>query len=159
MAAVTTIASRRFDTALLVLRSVVGAIFIAHGAQKLFQFGLPGVIDGFAKSGIPYPEVVGPLVTYLELIGGVALILGFLTRLVAFGFACDMIGAIMFVHLKNGLFLPNGFEFDLMMFAASFALILTGAGGMSLDAMFSRRRLIIEETPRYAVPATPHYVA
>ena len=159
MAAVTTITSRRFDTALLVLRSVVGAIFIGHGAQKIFQFGLPGVIDMFAKSGIPYPEVAGPLVAYLELAGGVALILGLLTRLVAFGFACDMIGAIAFVHLKNGFFMPNGMEFPLVLLAASFALILMGAGSIALDAMFSRRRLIVEETPRFAVPATPHYVA
>jgi putative oxidoreductase len=159
MAAVTTIASRRFDTALLVLRSALGAIFIAHGAQKLFQFGLPGVIDGFAKSGIPHPEIMGPLVAYLELAGGVAIILGFVTRLVAFGFACDMIGAIVYVHLKNGFFLPNGIEFPLLLLAASFALILTGAGGISLDAMFSRRRLVVEEMPKYTVPATPHYVA
>jgi putative oxidoreductase len=159
MAAVTTIASRRFDTALLVLRSVVGAIFVAHGTQKLLQFGIPGVIDGFAKSGIPYPEVAGPLVAYLELVGGAALIVGLLTRLFAFGLACDMIGAMAFVHLKNGFFLPNGIEFVLVMFAAAFALILTGAGGLSFDAMFSRRRLVVEETPRYRVPATPHYVS
>lgn len=158
MAAVTTITSRRFDTALLVLRSALGAIFIAHGAQKLFQFGLPGVIEGFAKTGVPYPEIVGPLVAYLELAGGIAIILGFLARLVAFGFACDMISAIAYVHLKNGFFMPNGVEFPLMLLAASFALILTGAGGISLDAMFSRRRLVVEETPKLAVPATPHYV-
>ncbi len=159
MAAVTTIVSRRFDTALVVLRSVVGATFFAHGAQKLFQFGLPGVIDGFTKSGIPFPDVVGPLVTYLELAGGVALIVGILTRLVAFGLACDMIGAIMFVHMTNGFFLPNGVEFALVMFAACFALILVGAGGISFDAMFSQHRVEVHERPTYAVPSTPHYVA
>lgn len=159
MAAVTTITSRRFNTALLVLRSVVGATFIAHGFQKLFQFGLPGVIEGFAKSGIPYPEIFGPLIAYLELAGGVALILGLLTRLVAFGLACDMIGAIAFVHLKNGFFLPNGVEFALVLLAANFALILTGAGCISLDAMFSHRRHLVEEVRTYPAPASPHYVA
>lgn len=159
MAAVTTVISRRYDTALLVFRSVVGAVFVAHGAQKLFQFGLTNVIDGFAKSGIPYPEVMGPLVAYLELVGGVALIVGILTRLVAFGLACDMIGAIMFVHLRNGLFLPNGFEYPLVLLAGCFALILMGAGGISFDGMFSRRRLVLQEAPTYTAPATPHYVA
>lgn len=159
MAAVTTIVSRRFDTALLVLRTVVGATFVAHGAQKIVQFGLPNIIDSFGKSGIPYPEIVGPLVAYVELIGGVALIIGLLTRVFAFALACDMIGAVVFVHLRSGFFLPNGMEFALVMFAALFALILTGAGGVSFDAMFSHRRLVVRETPTYTVPSTPHYVS
>ncbi len=52
-----------------------------------------------------------------------------------------VVGAIMFVHLTNGFFLPNDIEFALVMFAACFALILTGAGGISFDAMFSHRRV------------------
>jgi putative oxidoreductase len=132
--------SSRVDTALLVLRVVLGAIMIAHGAQKLFVFGLGGVTQGFQQMGIPMASITAPLVALVEFLGGIALVIGLLTRLAALGLAIDMLGAMFFVHMKNGFFAPNGIEFVLMLAAASATLAIAGAGSYSLDAMIARKR-------------------
>lgn len=131
--------SRQTTLALTILRAVTGTIFIAHGAQKLFVFGLAGVSGGFAQMGIPMADVVGPFVALLEFFGGIALVLGLLTRLASLGLAFNMLGALFLVHLKNGFFLPNGVEFVLLLFAASAALVVAGAGAFSVDALLARR--------------------
>lgn len=136
----TTTTASRIDTALLVLRVIIGAVFIAHGAQKLFVFGLAGVTQGFTQMGVPMPGITAPLVALLEFLGGIALVVGLLTRLAALGLAIDMLGAIVFVHLKNGFFLPNGYEFAFTLLGASVVLALAGAGNLSLDAIIAQRR-------------------
>ena len=132
--------SRNIDLALLVLRLVVGIIFVMHGGQKFFVYGLSGVTQSFGGMGIPMPAVTAPLVAIVELGGGLALIFGVLTRLAGLGLAIDMLGAILLVHLKNGFFMPNGYEFAFAMLAASAAIALAGAGDLSVDAAIGRRR-------------------
>jgi putative oxidoreductase len=132
--------SSRQDAALAVLRVVMGAIFVAHGAQKLFVIGLAGITGGFGQMGVPLPAVTAPAVSVLEFFGGLALLLGVQTRIVALGLALDMLGAMMFVHLKGGFFAPKGIEFPLSLFGGAIALALAGAGSYSLDRVLSERR-------------------
>lgn len=128
----------RLDAALAILRLIVGAVFVAHGSQKLFVLGLAGVAAGFARMGIPLAAVAGPATALVELFAGMALIVGLLTRLAAAGLAVDMFGAMAFVHLRGGFFLPRGAEFALTLFGVLVALVLAGPGTFSLDVL--RRR-------------------
>ncbi len=135
---------RRIDTGLLILRVVVGLVFLAHGWQKLFVMGMGDTTAGFAQMGVPMPEIAAPLVAGVELVGGIALILGLWTRPFGVMLAIDMLGAIALVHLRNGFFAPNGIEFVLTLCAASLALAVAGAGRTSIDgAMRQRRRVEI----------------
>lgn len=129
----------RVGTALAVLRAVVGLVFIAHGAQKLFVFGLGGVIGAFEGMGVPLASLVGPAVALLEFVGGFALIAGLFTRVASLGLAINMVGAITLVHVSAGFFLPNGAEFALMLLGALVAIALAGPGRFALDALLARR--------------------
>ncbi len=128
------------DIGLAILRVATGTIFAAHGAQKLFVYGFSGVTGAFAGMGIPLPGITGPLTGLIELFGGLALVVGLLTRFAGFGLAVTMLGAIGFVHVAAGFFAPNGVEFPLSLLAATSALAVAGAGRYSVDALIARRR-------------------
>lgn len=130
----------RLNAALALLRVVTGVVFIAHGGQKIFTWTLPGVTEAFAGMGIPLAGVTAPLVSLLEFFGGMALVLGLFTPVVAAGLAAVMVGAIVMVHLPAGFFLPDGIEFTLTLFATSVALALAGPGEYSVDRVLARRR-------------------
>ncbi len=128
------------EVGLAVLRIVTGIVFAAHGYQKFFVMGIQGVTGFFTGVGAPFPHISAIIVSTVELFGGIALILGLLTSLVAIPLAIDMLSAIVLFHAKNGFFVPTGIEFVLMLLTASAAVGLAGPGAFSVDGMRSSRR-------------------
>src|SRR5437870_3905764 len=114
---------------LVPLRLVVGLVFIVHGGQKLFVFGLGGAAGFMAKVGIPWPFLAAVVVIAVEILGGLALILGLGTRLAAALLAIDMVVAVLAVRLAAGF--VGGYEFELALLAASLSLALLGVGPMT----------------------------
>ena len=134
--------TRQVNIGLTILRVIVGAIFVAHGAQKIFVFGFDGVAGAFGQMGVPMAGILGPFVALVELFGGLSLITGLLTRLASFGLLSTMVVAILQVHLPNGFFAPKGVEFPLSLLAATTMIAITGAGSWSIDSLIGRRTTI-----------------
>lgn len=121
------------DFAPLVLRLATGVIFMMHGLQKL-QGGLDGVTGMLAGMGFPLPALFAVLLIAAELGGGILLILGLLTRLAAKSLVIVSLIALFMVHFPNGFFMSTGgYEFILLLLAASVSLVLSGPGKWSLD--------------------------
>ncbi|MBI3085275.1 MAG: DoxX family protein [candidate division NC10 bacterium] len=123
-----------------VLRVVVGIVFLVHGGQKLFVWGFGGVAGFLGQVGIPAPMLAAVIVTLVELLGGLALLLGLFTSWAAIPLAINMAVAILTVHLQAGFFLPNGYEFALTLLAANVALALLGGGEASVDRLLTKSR-------------------
>lgn len=128
----------------LLMRLSAGVIFAAHGAQKLFGSfgggGLEGTAQWMASIGLEPGYLMALAAGSAEFFGGIALLLGLLTRPAAFVLAMTMLVAVITVHLPNGLFLSNnGYEFGLALLAITGALVLNGGGKLSLDRMLSAR--------------------
>ena len=130
-------------TARTVLRVVLGFLFVAHGWQKFNEWTIAGTQAAFGQMGIPAANIAAPIVAGLELAGGIALILGLLTRLVAALLTLDMLGALVLVHAPAGVFVDGGgYELVLLLGAASLALALVGPGRISVDrAVFGKTKL------------------
>ena len=145
------------DPTLLVLRLVLGSVFFAHGAQKMLGWfggdGFTGTMGFFTQQmGIPAPLAV--LAIAAEFFGGMGLILGFLTRIAAFGIGVNMLVAIMAVHRGVGFFMDwagtqkgEGYEYHLLVLAIAAFLIIRGAGAFSVDRVLS---VSVRAEPRLA---------
>jgi putative oxidoreductase len=127
------------------IRLGLGVIFVAHGAQKVLgSFNGPGLAK-FTSFPAPFPFMrpawlwMGAA-AFAELIGGGLVLVGLLTRLGAFLLFCTMLTALIGVHWKGGLFLPEGFEYAMALLAMSLALLISGGGMASIDLGFSGRR-------------------
>lgn len=128
----------------LILRVPVGLILAAHGAQKLFGwfggYGLEGTGQWMASIGLEPGYLMALLAGSAEFFGGLALVLGLLTRPAALVSALTMLVAIFAVHFSNGLFMSNnGYEYALTLFAVTVALTLQGGGRFSLDGLLQRQ--------------------
>jgi putative oxidoreductase len=126
----------------LILRVTLAVVMFPHGAQKVFGWfgghGFKGTMKSFTGSGIP--TVFALLAIAAESLGSLALAVGLLTRVAAFGIACVMLVAIVTVHRLNGFFMNwegnqkgEGFEYHLLALAMAVSLIIVGAGAWSLD--------------------------
>lgn len=128
----------------LILRVPVGIILLAHGSQKLFGwfggYGLEGTGQWMASIGLEPGYLMALAAGSAEFFGGLALIIGLLTRPAALVSAFTMLVAIFSVHFSNGLFMSNnGYEFALSLFAATLALALQGSGRVAVDNLLARR--------------------
>lgn len=123
---------------LLVLRVAVGLVFAVHGAQKLLLFGIGGTAGFLGSLGIPLPEVAAIAVILVELVGGLALLIGLGTRYVAALLAVNMAVALFTVHLPNGFFVDGGgVEFVLVLLVAALFFALHGGGALAVDRRLS----------------------
>jgi putative oxidoreductase len=123
---------------LTVLRIVVGIIFAAHGAQKLFGafggYGLAGTAQYMESIGLAPGYLMATLAGGTEFFAGLALIIGLLVRPAALGLTFLSLVAIFSVHISNGLFMANnGYEFALALLGGSIAVLIEGAGKLSAD--------------------------
>jgi putative oxidoreductase len=137
------------DVAALVLRLAAGLIFLPHGWSKVAGAG-PAAFAADMAANYHIPAFLGYVAAYSELVGGVLLILGLLTRLDALLLAGTMFVAAFIVQLPDALYeVPpgaiklfvalKGIELPLAMFAICLSLVLTGGGRFSLDALLRRR--------------------
>jgi putative oxidoreductase len=122
------------------LRLIVGVTFAAHGAMKLFSFGIAGTAGFLGTLGVPLANVMAPVLIATELGGGLLLVLGLLTRYVSIPLIVTMVVAIATVHLQHGFFLPQGYEFVLLLGVATLTLALQGSGAFALDNVIGRGR-------------------
>ncbi|MGC4098033.1 MAG: DoxX family protein [Nitrospira sp.] len=133
----------------LILRIGLGSVIFAHGAQKLLGWfgghGFEGTIAFFTHNmGLPW--LVAFLVIVGESLGSVALLVGFLTRVIAVSYILIMLGAIATVHWSQGFFMNwsgqqkgEGFEFHLLVIAISAVLVMIGGGKWALDGLIQRQ--------------------
>ncbi|MDP3979762.1 MAG: DoxX family protein [Pseudomonas sp.] len=123
---------------LTIVRIIAGLTFAAHGSQKLFGwfggYGLVGVGQWMESIGLAPGYLMALLAGSAEFFGGLALVIGLLARPAAAVLAVTMLVAIVTVHLSNGFFMSdNGYEFALALLAISLAVLVEGAGKLSLD--------------------------
>ena len=127
------------DLALFVLRLVVGLLFVGHGAQKLFGVfgggGLEATAGMFDTIGLRPGWLHARAAGTAEFLGGALLALGLVTPVAAAALIAVMTAAVITVHAPNGIWNTNqGYEFNLVLAAAVFALAGIGAGNWSLDS-------------------------
>ncbi|HIF03135.1 MAG TPA: DoxX family protein [Nitrospinaceae bacterium] len=132
-------------------RVILGCVMFPHGAQKLFGwfggFGFTNTMTYFTETaGLPW--IIAFLIIMGESLGSLGLIVGFFTRLSAFGLICIMVGAIITVHIPNGLFMNwfgkqagEGFEYHLLVIGISIPLLVSGGGKYSVDELINKKIL------------------
>jgi putative oxidoreductase len=127
---------------LTLIRVVAGCVMLPHGMQKTFGWfggaGFTATIHGFGQRGFAAPLVI--LMIAAEFLGSIGLIIGFLSRIAAFGIAVDMAVAAITVTSKFGLFINwagkqkgEGMEYQLLMIAMTLAIVIAGGGALSVD--------------------------
>ena len=123
---------------MLPIRIAVGLVFLMHGGQKLFVFGVAGTADIMMKLGIPLPTLAAVVVITVELLGGLAILLGVFARTAGALLAFEMVVAILVARIHGGFFAPYGYEFELTLLMACLTFALAGPGGASFEEIWRR---------------------
>ncbi|HYJ56632.1 MAG TPA: DoxX family protein [Mycobacterium sp.] len=127
------------DEAMLVLRVVVGAVMFFHGCEKLFGWwggeGRAGATEFFARQGYRPPALMAVVAGAAETAAGALLVTGLVTPLACLLLISTLVN-VAALHLRNGLSRrTNGCEYELVLLAATVAVLFGGAGRWSLDAL------------------------
>lgn len=133
MTTAATYTNTKADYAAFLLRVTMGVFFLIHAGLKIFVFTVPGTVGFFASLGVPgwlaYPVIL------LEVVGGIALVLGYYGRWLAIPLALDLLGAILLVHGPAGFFFTNpkgGWEYLALWIVGLVAVCLLGDGAFAL---------------------------
>jgi putative oxidoreductase len=117
------------------LRLILGIVYIMHAYLAVVVFGPAGMIDYQAKNGVPFAEIGTWYLIVAHGLGGIFLVLGLFTRWAALANVPVMVGALLFVHLKNGFWAhsrPSGYEYVLVLAVVSLAVAMIGGGALTL---------------------------
>ena len=136
------------DYAITLVRLLFGIVFFAHGAQKALGwfggYGFTGTM-GFFTQKLNIPAPFAALAIAAEFLGGLGLLVGLLSRVAAFGIACNMVVAVAMIHIHVGFFVNwygnqkgEGFEFHILAVAIALFIMIKGAGALSLDRALSK---------------------
>ena len=127
------------NVGLLVARVVIGIVFLAHGLQKVNQ-GYSATKAGFEGMDVPVPALSAFYATWVETLGGIALIIGLLVPVFGVLLLVNMLGAFFFVHIGNGIYVTDGgWELVGALGAGALVLAVVGARAYSVDALLGRR--------------------
>jgi putative oxidoreductase len=139
-----TLFNPRFSKAIILIRIIVGSVFLSEGIQK-FLFSAELGVGRFSKIGIPAPEVMAPFVGYVEIVFGICIILGIFTQLSTIPLLIDMFVAI--ASTKIPILMQHGFwkmaheaRVDFSMLLGLIFLLIVGSGEWSLDALYGSWR-------------------
>ena len=128
------------DVALLLSRIAIGFVLLAHGWQKYSDYTLDGTTAAFGDMGVPAPAAAALFATVVEIVGGIALVAGLLTPVAAALNIVNLVGALVIVHVTNGVFVDDGgYELVLALIAGLIVVLVLGAGRFSADELLARR--------------------
>jgi len=136
------------DFVVTLLRLALGAVFFVHGAQKALGwfggFGFRATL-GFFTQQMHIPAVLAVLAIAAEFVGGIGLVIGFLSRVAAFGIATNTVVAVILVHRHFGFFANwsgmqkgEGYEYHILAIIICMAIMIKGSGALSIDRSASR---------------------
>jgi putative oxidoreductase len=136
------------DPVIAILRLILGVVFFAHGAQKALGwfggYGFSGTM-GFFTNVMHIPAPLAFLAICAEFLGSIGLLVGLLSRVAAFGIACNMLVAVIMVHRQFGFFANwfgnqkgEGFEYHILALAIALAIMIKGSGAFSIDRALSK---------------------
>ncbi|QSB04646.1 DoxX family protein [Natronoglycomyces albus] len=125
---------------IVIARLAVGLVFVAHGWQKFVDAGIDQTAAGFDSMGVPAPQFSAYAVASIEMVAGAALILGVLLPLAGILLAGVMIGALVMVHWPTFYVGNGGYEFVLVLAAASLMIGFSGGGTWSIDGAIASSR-------------------